>query len=80
MFYRRLAGCVPITLLLFAVDTERQTVVHNLLDDFAIYLAAERDSSRPVHDSLKALDEREDFFSLKLRYRGEELVEAKFGT
>ena len=29
---------------------------------------------------LKALDEREDFFSLKLRYRGEELVEAKFGA
>ena len=28
---------------------------------------------------LKALDEREDFFSLKLVYRGEELVEAKFG-
>ena len=28
---------------------------------------------------LKALDERDDFFSLKLRYRGEELVEAKFG-
>ena len=28
---------------------------------------------------LKALAEREDFFSLKLRYRGEELVEAKFG-
>ena len=28
---------------------------------------------------LKALDERRDFFSLKLRYRGEELVEAKFG-
>jgi len=28
---------------------------------------------------LKALDEREDFFSLKLRYQGEELVEAKFG-
>lgn len=29
---------------------------------------------------LKALDERRDFFSLKLRYRGEELVEAKFGS
>ena len=28
---------------------------------------------------LKALDEREDFFSLKHRYRGEELVEASFG-
>ena len=28
---------------------------------------------------LKALDEREDFFSLKLVYRGEELVEVKFG-
>jgi hypothetical protein len=28
---------------------------------------------------LKALDERHDFFSLKLRYRGEELVEARFG-
>lgn len=28
---------------------------------------------------LKALDERDDFFSLKLCYRGEELVEAKFG-
>ena len=28
---------------------------------------------------LKALDEREDFFSLKLRYQGEELVEANFG-
>lgn len=28
---------------------------------------------------LKALDGRDDFFSLKLRYRGEELVEAKFG-
>ena len=27
---------------------------------------------------LKALDERTDFFSLKLRYRGEELVESKF--
>ena len=27
---------------------------------------------------LKALDERSDFFSLKLRYRGEELVESKF--
>ena len=27
---------------------------------------------------LRALDERRDFFSLKLRYRGEELVEAKF--
>lgn len=27
---------------------------------------------------LKALEERDDFFSLKLRYRGEELVEAKF--
>ena len=27
---------------------------------------------------LKALDERPDFFSLKLRYRGEELVESKF--
>ena len=27
---------------------------------------------------LKALDERRDFFSLKLRYRGEELVEAHF--
>lgn len=27
---------------------------------------------------LKALDERTDFFSLKLRYVGEELVEAKF--
>ena len=29
---------------------------------------------------LKALDERRDFFSLKLRYRGEELVEARFGA
>jgi 8-oxo-dGTP diphosphatase len=28
---------------------------------------------------LKALDERGDFFSLKLRYRGETLVEAAFG-
>ena len=28
---------------------------------------------------LKALDERDDFFSLKLRYHGEELVEATFG-
>ena len=28
---------------------------------------------------LKALDERRAFFSLKLRYRGEELVEAHFG-
>ena len=27
---------------------------------------------------LKALDERSDFFSLKLRYRGEELLESKF--
>ena len=27
---------------------------------------------------LKALDERREFFSLKLRYRGEELVEARF--
>ena len=27
---------------------------------------------------LKALDERTDFFSLKLRYRGEELIESKF--
>ena len=27
---------------------------------------------------LKALDERTDFFSLKLHYRGEELVESKF--
>ena len=27
---------------------------------------------------LEALDERSDFFSLKLRYRGEELVESKF--
>lgn len=29
---------------------------------------------------LKALEERDDFFSLKLRYRGEELVEARFGN
>ena len=29
---------------------------------------------------LKALDERNDFFSLKLRYCAERLVEAKFGT
>lgn len=28
---------------------------------------------------LKALDERPDFFTLKLRYEGEALVEAKFG-
>ncbi len=28
---------------------------------------------------LRALEERPDFFTLKLRYRGEELVEAKFG-
>ena len=28
---------------------------------------------------LKALDERKDFFSLKLRYKGETLVEHKFG-
>ena len=27
---------------------------------------------------LKALDERQDFFSLKLRYEGEKLVEWKF--
>ena len=27
---------------------------------------------------LKALDERTDFFSLKLRYHGEELIESKF--
>ena len=27
--------------------------------------------------SLKALDERDDFFSLKFRYRGEELLEAR---
>ena len=27
----------------------------------------------------KALDERREFFSLKLVYRGEELVEASFG-
>ena len=29
---------------------------------------------------LKALDERQDFFSLKLRYEGEKLVEWKFET
>ena len=29
---------------------------------------------------LKALDERQDFFSLKLRYEGEKLVEWKFGS
>ena len=28
---------------------------------------------------LKALDERNDFFTLKLRYEGENLVESKFG-
>ena len=29
---------------------------------------------------LRALDERTDFFTLKLRYEGERLVEAKFGA
>ena len=29
---------------------------------------------------LKALDERSDFFTLKLRYQGEKLVEARFGA
>ena len=29
---------------------------------------------------LKALEERNDFFTLKLRYQGEDLVEARFGT
>ena len=29
---------------------------------------------------LKALDERQDFFSLKLRYQGEKGVEWKFGS
>ena len=28
---------------------------------------------------LRALDERSDFFTLKLRYEGETLVESKFG-
>ena len=28
---------------------------------------------------LRALDERDDFFTLKLRYEGEKLVESKFG-
>ena len=28
---------------------------------------------------LRALDERSDFFTLKLRYEGEILVESKFG-
>ena len=35
-------------------------------------------AERRVQHRRPALDERTDFFSLKLRYRGEELVESKF--